>query len=119
MKHRSCEQTQEGFQSDTSTPAPTSNEPGPALLPRGARGVGQQETPQTSWSSETSFPIIIITIIITSAALKVFTFIEHLLCPGNCAESFIHPIINAHQRPHDRYCSHLHFTDEETEIKSG
>lgn len=34
MKQGSCEQTQERFQSDTSTPAPTSNELGPALLPR-------------------------------------------------------------------------------------
>lgn len=60
--------------------------------PEGRGGVGQQEkeTPQTPWSSETSFPIIVITIIVTSAALKVFTFIEHLMCPWNRAESFLY-----------------------------
>lgn len=50
MKQRSCEQTQEGFQSDTSTPAPASNELGPALLPRGALGggaAGEGDSPNT------------------------------------------------------------------------
>ena len=72
MKQRSCEQTQEGFQSDTTTPAPASNEPGPALLPRG-RGGGwgsrRRRLPEHPGASQTSFPINVITIIITSAAL--------------------------------------------------
>lgn len=91
MKQRSCEQTQEGFQSDTSTPAPpASNEPGPALLPRGVWWGWGSRRRRHPGASETSFPINIITIIIISAALKVFTFIEHLLCPQNRAESFLY-----------------------------
>lgn len=53
-------------------------------------GWGQQEeTPKHPGTSETSFPIIVLTTI-TLAALKVFTFIEHILCPQNRAESFLY-----------------------------
>lgn len=83
-------------------------------------GVGgsRRKLPKHPGTSETSFPIIVLTIIITLAALKVFTFIEHILCPQNRAESFLYiPLFMLTTTPTKGTVPIS--TDEATAVKSG